>query len=123
MVKSGKITARVEDPDLLTDDTSTAEAMLMFFDEKKDKFRNFSSGIQIVWMKKDGTITGHPDIMGLVLFDRFPGGCATIEQAFNGITKVEKTERFVGRRSIPKDKRRKPVYTLHRLYKVYFKEV
>ena len=124
MVDKRNIISRVNDPDLLPDDDKTAEIVLMMFDKDKDKFRPITDKIQVAWMRKDGTITGCPSPMGLVMFDRYPGGSATVEQAIDRVKvlSVEKTERFLAHRCIPKDRRKSPVFTLQRIYKVVCEE-
>lgn len=121
MQEKRNVIARVEDPDLLENDDATCEVWLMFFEVEKDKYRRWTDQLQLVWMRKDGTLTGHPVMGGIVVFDRYKNGSASIDQAFKGVTEVRPTKRFVTERYIPDDKRKNPVYTMRRVYRVYYK--
>ena len=125
---SDNIKAHVCDPDLLTNDTSSCEVMLMFFDEKEDGSKVKTDKLMMAWMKRDNLITGHPIMGGIMLFDSGiyeKQGGATIEQAFTNdkldVISWKATEEFVGRRNVPTDKRKKPTYLLQRIYKVFCK--
>jgi hypothetical protein len=132
-----KETCIVNDPDLLPDDKTTCEVWVMFFCSEKDKYYRWTKDLQMVNMRRDGRIVGYPIPMGYVTYGDNP---ATLEEAFSNkdtgckVIKVEATDRFIANRkrdtkkpgrgqwfSNEPDLRKKPVYTMHRVYKVVIK--
>jgi len=119
------IKADIQDPESLTDDESTAEAVIMIFMNNTDKYSLCTDKIVIVRMNRHHLITTCFYFAYIILYDsgeyKKQGG-ATIEQVFKGVISWEKTESFKAHVSVQKDRRKKPIYKLTRIYKVVCKE-